>query len=375
MFAAQFTVIGVMQPFLPPLFAARGVGPEAAGVLLAAGSVTRLLAGPPGGRLADAIGDARIVMAAGAALAALAALGFLVAEGFWPLLLVSVTLAVVMAPGIPLADAMAGRAARGGAGFDYGRVRSAGSLSFIAAAAAAGWVAERAGASAIALVLAACFAASAAAALLLPTPLRGEARRGGGGGFRDVLRIPAFRRLLPVSALIQGSHALYYGFGAIHWQAQGYSAFTIGLLWAGAVLSEFFLFLWGRRWVERLGPVGLALLAATAGVLRWSVFAFDPGLPLLFAVNLLHAATFGAMHLASIRVLAEHVPAPLAGTAQTLHASLGVGVTMAALTLACGPLYAALGGSGYWAMAGLSVLGLIAAWRLSAALVYDRDGN
>ena len=367
MFAAQFAAIGVMQPFLPVLYAARGASAEAVGALLAAGSVTRLLAGPPGGRLADALGDPRLVMGVGAALAALASLGLLVAEGFWALLAVSVLLAVVMAPALPLGDAMAGRAARGSPGFDYGRVRSAGSLSFILVAAAAGWVADRLGATAIGAVLAACFAASALAVMLLPRR-EGAAARRGGGSFAAVLRLPAFRRLLPLSALIQGSHALYYGFGALHWQAQGHAPIVIGLLWSAAVLAEFFFFLWGRGIAERLGVVGLALLAAGAGVVRWSIFALDPSLPVLFVVNLLHAATFGAMHLAAIRVLAESVPAPLAGTAQTLHASLGVGLTMATLTLACGPLYAALGGAGYWAMAGLSAASLVAAWRLKAVL-------
>ncbi len=368
MFAVQFTAIGVMQPFLPLLFAARGAGPEAVGVLLAAGSLTRLIAGPMGGRLADALGDARLVMGIGAAVAAVASLGLLRADGFWSLLLVCMVMAVAMAPNIPLGDAMAGRASRVPPGFDYGRIRSAGSLSFIAAAALAGWVADRAGASAIALVLAACFALTAAVALILPRPVAAQRGGGGTGGFVAVFRYAPFRRLLPVSALIQGSHALYYGFGALHWQAAGYSPGVIGLLWAGAVLAEFFFFAWGGGLVERLGAPGLALLAALCGVLRWVVLALDPPLPLLFVVNCLHAASFGAMHLASIRVLAEHVPAHLAGTAQTLHSSLGVGVIMAALTLACGPLYAGLGGDGYWAMAALAALAVPAVWRLRKVL-------
>jgi len=367
MFTLQFTAIGVMQPFLPVLFAARGATAESVGILLAAGSLTRLLAGPAGGRLADALGDPRLVMGAGATLAALVSLGFLWAEGVVALLLVTVLHAALMAPNLPLGDAMAAQRARGGHGFDYGRVRSAGSLSFIAAAALAGSAVGFAGPSSVALLLACCFAGAAGCVLLLPKP---EAPRGraASAGFGAVFRLPAFRRLLPVSALVQGSHALYYGFGALHWQAQGHSPDMIGLLWGTAVLAEFFFFLWGRPLVERLGPFGLALLAAGGGVLRWSLFALDPPLPVLFAANILHAATFGAMHLAAIRVLGSAIPPHLAGTAQTLHASVGVGLTMATLTLACGPLYAWAGGQGYWAMTLLSVLSVPAAFRLRGAL-------
>jgi MFS transporter, PPP family, 3-phenylpropionic acid transporter len=136
---------------------------------------------------------------------------------------------------------------------------------------------------------------------------------------------------------------------------------VIGLLWAEGVVAEVALFFWGRRLTDRLGPVGLSLLAAGAGALRWAVTAETTALPALAAAQLLHAATFGAQHLAAMRVLALVVPPPMAATAQTLHASLGVG-------LASGPLYAAWGGAAFWAMAGLCAAALPVAWRLRRAL-------
>ncbi len=176
--------------------------------------------------------------------------------------------------------------------------------------------------------------------------------------------------------VIQGSHALYYGFASIHWAAAGHSAAVIGLLWAEGVVAEVALFFWGRRLADRLGPVGLSLLAAGAGALRWAVTAETAALPALAAVQLLHAATFGAQHLAAMRVLMRIVPAPMAAaTAQTLHASLGVGLASGALMLASGPLYAALGGAAFWAMAGLCAAALPAAWRLRRALPSRAGGS
>jgi len=128
------------------------------------------------------------------------------------------------------------------------------------------------------------------------------------------------------------------------------------------------LFFWGRHLAARIGAVGLSLLAAGAGVLRWAVTAETTTLPALAVAQLLHAATFGAQHLAAMRVLAAVVPPPLAATAQTLHASLGVGLASGALMLASGPLYAAWGGAAFWAMAGLCAAALPVAWRLRAAL-------
>ncbi|OYW08396.1 MAG: hypothetical protein B7Z53_04820, partial [Rhodospirillales bacterium 12-71-4] len=89
---------------------------------------------------------------------------------------------------------------------------------------------------------------------------------------------------------------------------------------------------------------------------------------LLVPAQALHAATFGMQHLATMAVLARVVPPAEAGTAQTLHAAFGVGLWMGLLALACGPLYAAAGGAGFWAMAVLSALALPASLALGRAL-------
>lgn len=373
LYAAQFAAVGVMLPFLPPVLAEAGLSPSQVAAVLAAGAAVRLVAGPLGGRAADALGDARLLLVAGAAAAAVTACGFGLAAGFAALLAVNVAHSAAMAQVIPLTDALAlGAAQRDAAqrgGFDYGRVRAAGSASFILAAALAGWVAERLGLVSVVWLFVAALAASALLGARLPPPAEGgRSRARGGAGFRAPLRLPAFRLLLLLSALIQGSHALYYSFGSIHWTAAGHSATLIGLLWAEGVVAEVALFLWGRGLADRLGPIGLSLLAAGAGVLRWAVTAETTALPALAAVQLLHAATFGAQHLAAMRVLVLVVPPPMAATAQTLHASLGVGLASGVLMLASGPLYAALGGAAFWAMAGLCAAAVPVAWRLRAAL-------
>jgi len=115
--------------------------------------------------------------------------------------------------------------------------------------------------------------------------------------------------------------------------------------------------------VERLGARGLATLAAGAGVLRWGITGATTELVPLFLAQSLHALTFGAMHLAAIRALGV-LPAGLGARAQTLHASLGVGLASGVLMLASGPLYGVLGGHAFWAMAALCGLGVVAGLRL-----------
>jgi PPP family 3-phenylpropionic acid transporter len=368
LFATQFFAFGVILPFLPAVLAARGMTPTEVATALAMGSALRLVAGPMGGRLADALGGPRIVLALGAAAAALAALGFLAASGFALLLLAYAAMSVAMAPIVPLTDAAAVAAARR-EGFDYGRVRSAGSVAFILAALAAGQAVALFGTEAATLMIAGALAATALAALALPAgPAPPAGGRGGLAGFLAPLATSGFRRLVLLSALIHGSHAFYYAFGTLHWQAAGLDEGLIGALWATGVIAETVLFFWGRGVVQRLGPVGLAMVAAAAGLLRWCAMALTDDPLLLFPLQVLHAGSFGAVHLAAMMVLGRIVPAQQAGTAQTLHAALGIGLPMGVLTLACGPLFAAFGGGGYLAMALLCAAAIPAALALGAAL-------
>ena len=363
LFAAQVAALGVMMPFFPAVLRDQGLSPGQISAVLATGSAVRLFASPTLGRAADKLGDPRLVVVAGALLAAVTTTGFALGSGFGVLLVVAFFHALVMAPIMPVSDALALGASRR-EGFDYGRARSAGSASFICASALGGQMVAGYGASAVVWLFSLCLLATAGCALALP-PSPAGAR--GMGGFRAPFRDPAFCLLLPLSGLIQGSHALYYAFGTIHWQAAGISSGVIGLLWAEGVVAEVALFLWGKPLVDRLGAGGMALVAAGCGVLRWAVTAETTWLPALAAVQLLHAATFGAMHLGAMRVLSG-MPAGQAATAQTLHASLGVGLAFGVLTFASGQLYARAGGTAFWAMVGLCLLAMPLALLLRSAM-------
>jgi PPP family 3-phenylpropionic acid transporter len=373
LFAAQFAAIGAMMPFLPAVLQSKGLSAEQVSAVLAAGSAVRLLAAPAIGRGADRLGDPRRVLALAAAVAGCTASGYALAPGggglaLAALLSVALLHSLFLAPVVPLSDALwlgASRRLR----FDYGRVRSAGSAAYIAGAVAAGQVAALAGPSAVVWLYAAGLLLAALAARGLPAAEDEGAARGGGGrgGFAAPFREPAFRWLLPLSALIQGSHALYYGFSTIHWTAAGLSPGVIGLLWAEGVVVEVLLFLWGGPLAARLGPAKLAALAAAAGVVRWGVTAETTWLPALAAAQLLHSITFGAQHLGAMRVLAG-LPPGQAATAQTLHSSLGTGLAMGLLTLLSGTLYDRLGGGGFWVMAALCAAALPAVLGLRAAL-------
>lgn len=357
-FGAQFAALGAMLPFLPAILAEAGLSAAQVGMVLAAGSLVRLVAAPLSGRLADRAPDMRPILALSALLAAVSALGFGLAAGFAALLAVQVLHSIAAAPIVPLSDALAMGAVRRG-GFDYARVRSAGSITFMLGALLAGVAAEWAGPRIAAWMLAAGLLLAAWAAMRLPAAA--QRSKPAVGSLWAPLREPGFRWILPLAALVQGSHAVYYAFSTIHWQSAGLSTGFIGFLWALGVLAEVLLFLYGRGLVERLGVRGLTLAAAAGGVLRWSVTALTSEAAVLVVVQLLHGATFGAMHLAAMRALVG-LPAGLSGRAQSLLAS-AVSATTGGLIWACGPLYGAVGGMAFLAMAALCLLAFMLALR------------
>ena len=370
LFAALYAAFGVQSPYLPRLLQDHGLGAEAIGTVLAAGTAIRLATGLAAGHIADRLDAVRLVFAGCAAAAAIAVIFYLPARGFWPLLAVSLAQASALAPLAPLCDSLVLAAAGTRRyGFDYGWVRGAGSGAFILGTVLSGQMVGQYGLSAVIWLNAALLAA---AALYVPTvprlpppPAQAPLLTDPQDGIPALLRMPAFRRVVLVAALILGSHALHDGFAVIRWTAAGIAPGTAGLLWSEAVAAEVIVFfVIGRPLLDRLGPAGAAMLAAVAGIVRWTVSAETAWLPALALIQPLHGITFALLHLACMRRLAEAVPPRLSATALTLYGTVAIGAVSALLTLISGWLYGAAGPAGFWVMAALCAIALPFARRL-----------
>ena len=298
LYTALFSAFGVASPFLPGLLKQDGLTPGSIGVVLAAGTAIRLLAGPLGGRLADRTGRSNLVLCGFTAVASVVALGYAAVRNFPLLLAVSVTHAAVLAPLTPLADTLSLGSSQAKPGFEYGWVRGAGSAAFIAGTLASGQFVGWGGLGTIVWNNAALLAIAASVAWLVPNRVAGErpAKVAGGGATRTLLGIPLFRRLMLVAALIGGSHALHDGFEVIRWRSAGLSAAQASVLWSLSVAAEVLVFLFlGRRLLDRLGPGRAMILSAVAGVLRWGAAAMTAWFPVMALVEPLHGLTFALL--------------------------------------------------------------------------------
>ena len=357
-----YAAYGTVSPFLPSLLGERGLDPSEIGIVLAAGTLMRLVAGPLAGRIADRLDATRAVLAAGAAAAGFLAFATLLGHGFPALLFIGLAQAAALAALAPLADALTLAAIEiaaieRGRAFGYGWVRGAGSAAFILATLLSGQAVAWAGLGSILVSSGLLFLLTALAAGRVPAappPARPEGEGSAAPDLRGLLAAPLFRRVLVVAALVIGSHALHEAFAVIRWRAAGLGAGTISLLWSLAVLSEVVVFVLCGAWLlERLGTAGAAMLAAAAGTLRWAIMATTVAVPILALGQALHGFTFALLHLANMRLLADLVPVRGGATAQTLYATLGLGLANTVLTGLAGWLYGRYGAEAFWGMAAL----------------------
>ena len=182
--------------------------------------------------------------------------------------------ACVWTPMVPLTDAYA---LRGVAryGLDYGPLRLWGSAAFVVGALACGLLVDVIAARHLIWVIAAVAGLGAVVEPRASAAGHAEGRRRRRcHGAPALLRDRGFLAIIVASALIQGSHAAYYTFASITWQASGLGGLTIAGLWVLGVLAEIVVFALSPRFT--LAPAVLVVIGALSAVARWLMTAQEP---------------------------------------------------------------------------------------------------
>ena len=208
--------------------------------------------------------------------------------------------------------------------------------------------------------------AAAVAALRVPELRHArtvEAVRAPTSEVHKLLRLPPFRQLVLVAALVLGSHAMHDAFAVIRWRAakpqpgDGECALVGGGRRGGArVLPH-------RPGARDVADTGRGLVvAALAGLVRWAVMAQSAAVLALALVQPLHGLTFALLHLACMRLLADRAAGPgrVAGRSTARSASGHLCRTDPGLRRAL----RSGRGAGVWAMAALCALAVPLTWPL-----------
>ena len=357
-YGTVFGSSGFYLPFFPVWLKSIGIDPAWIGVILAVPSTTRFTTLPFITAFAERRHALRQTMIV---CAFLTMIGFALVGTLREPLAILVMFALTAIVWTPLTALTDGYALKGVVrfGFNYGPLRLWGSAAFVVGALACGLVVNWLDGTQLIWVIVGAMVMSAVVSLGLQ-PL--GATVGDGKVLSKasaLLRDPGFLAIALATALIQGSHAGYYTFASITWQAAGYDGLTIAGLWTLGVLAEIVLFALSPRitWA----PATLVILGGLGALLRWTLTAQTLPLPVLVVVQLLHGATYGLTQLGTMGLFLHHVPQHVMARAQG-YVTACTGLVMSSMAVLSGAIYARYGEGVYYVMAALGAGGACVIW-------------
>lgn len=348
-YVASFAVGGVYMPFFPQWLASRGMHGAGLGLIVAAWPGMGIVAPTALGVVADALQLRRglLQIACGGALVAFGALTAAAARGlplgFSQLLLAAVAIALFRSPMVMMMDVVAIEHAPR-VGTTYGRLRLWGSVGFMAAVSLAGpFVDPKIHPLALPWICTGLVAAAFLCSLALPRHAE-LPRRDGGHRVLLLATAPDFLLFLAVMFLGQCGHAAYDMCFSMHLRSMGVSQASVGVAWAIGVAAEVILMAASARIFRNYPASALLVLALGAAALRWMAIAAAHSTLVLFALQPLHALSYGLMWLAGVSYTSHRFPTDRSATAQGLLVT-ATGLGSVAGMLLWAPLFARAGGA------------------------------
>jgi PPP family 3-phenylpropionic acid transporter len=250
----------------------------------------------------------------------------------------------------------------------YGKLRLWGSVGFILSVTAAGPLLDWRGIAMMPWIALALLGMGLAASLRMREPPPAQAAQQ--GAVADLLRRPEVAAFFLSTFLMIAAHSALYVFFSLYLAQLGYSKTVIGLMWSLGVLVEIVFFFYQAPIFRRFGVQRLMLASLLIAVVRFLMIGFcAQSLFWLLLAQILHAATFGVHHSASVATLQRWFAGPLQARGQALFISIsyGLGGTLGGLVLSV--CWDKLGGQAVYVTAAGFALGGTAA----AALSYRRQ--
>jgi MFS transporter, PPP family, 3-phenylpropionic acid transporter len=357
-YGTLFGLFGTHLPFFPVWLKAVGIDASWIGIITAVPSVTRFTILPFVTGLAERRQSLRGALVA---TAFLTALGFsIVGTQHAPLLvfLAFAATACIWTPMIPLTDAYA---LKGVAqyGLNYGPLRLWGSAAFVVGALGCGLLVDVIAAKHLIWVIAAVAGLGAITSLGLQPLGNPKTVPSALTGASALLRDPGFLAVIAASALIQGSHAAYYTFASINWQASGLGGLTIAGLWVLGVLAEIVVFALSPRFT--LSPAVLVMIGGLSAVARWLITAQEPPVAVLAVVQTAHGLTYGLTQVGTMGLLVRRVPGHVMARGQGYLAACS-GIVTSSASILSGAIYARHGQGVYYVMAAMALSGVLVMW-------------
>ncbi len=378
-----FGSLGIFYPYFSLYLRENaGLSGTELGIVLAISPMIGMIAQPFWGQVADRTGARSGILAW---LTLGTALSYLVlgsVEGFWPIVIAMVGMALVGTAVFPIMISVSLAILREAGPHAFGRVRVWGTVGFFALVLIFPWLLKNlsiaqeistvSNASQPALglmfpITAALVFLSAGIAFFLPRK-GAVAFRAARGDWRELLGNRAFRRFLVFSLI---AHFLMHGpmwLFPLFVRSRGGDMDMIRGMWILMLTFEIPLVLLTGSGLKRFGARGLLAVGVTVGGLRWLLCALITDPMILFAVQALHGVTVVGLNLGSPLYLDVVAPEKLRSTAQGILSMVSAGIAGIASNLSAGWLIDRFGVDLLYFICGIGalMLGSLGWWILSS---------
>lgn len=359
-----FAAIGAFIPYWGLYLKAQGFTAEQIGELVAILVGTKIIAPNLWGWISDHTGKGLVVIRIASLFAAIAFAGIFFRTGYWWIAFVTLVFSFFWNGALPQFEAVTLTHLKEDT-HRYSRIRIWGSVGFILTALAVGRAMDYFEVSLLPVLIVALLIGIWLTSLSVPESTNVEQYGERKDGLIETLKSPVIIAFLVVCMLIQVSHGPYYVFYSIYLHENGYSGSEIGQLWALGVLAEVVLFLFVYRLLKRYTLRQMLLISICLGMFRWILIAVGVNhLWVMVTAQLLHAASFGSAHVASIHLIHDYFDNHLRGRGQALYSSASFGLGGVVGSLFSGELWESLGPAKIYMTAALvSGFAFLIAWR------------
>ena len=360
-FFAYYGYVGVFSPYASLYFADRGLSATQIGILMSLMQVMRIFGPNLWGWVADQSRRRVLVLRLTSVVAALSFCGMFVGQSFMFFFALMVTVNLFTSAQGPISEALMLSSMRGDL-THYGRVRLWGSVGFIVLVTLSGYALDWQGIELmpwIALLM--LVMVTSVTFSLHEEPATQHAQPS--HSVRELLSRTSVLSFFASTFLMIAAHSSLYVYYSLYLSDMGYSKTVIGLMWSLGVIAEILFFFYQAPLFRRFGVRKLMLFSLAIAVIRFLMIGWGAqSLSVLLIAQVLHAATFGVHHSASVATLQRWFAGPLQARGQALYISIsyGLGGTVGGLLLsACWDTFGARWV--YVLAAIMSLLGLFAA--------------
>ncbi len=358
-----FAALGCFMPYWALYLQSLGYSHAQIGQLMAIMPATKIISPNLWGWLADHTDRSVLLIRISSCLTAVSFLLIFWGSGFAWLALTLVLVGFFWNAPMPLFEAMTMSWLRENA-HNYSRIRIWGSLGFVVSVFGTGWALDKVLViGRLPPLLLGLFVGMGLVALLLPSRsvrVPDVVK----GSLSAIIKRKGVIAFFLACFLIQAAHGPYYTFFSVYLKEHGYDAGQTGVLWSLGILAEILFFAFSTVIFKRHSVRAILLVSIALSVLRWLLIGwYVDNIAVLAFAQFLHAASFGANHVAAIQFIHKHFAWPHQSKGQALYGSLSFGLGGMLGSYASGELWVSLGPSLLFSVAaGLNVLALLVVW-------------